>query len=105
MYGTYTVCIETCNTVHFIFQLYLNNLGNYIPNAWNSTEGCILCKEWARQLPEERGNWPTVLLAVFIEYPTPFLTEMLEKVALLDYPKEKMTLLVHNAVSFCYLCA
>ena len=80
-------------------QLYLNNLGNYIPNAWNSTEGCIVCKEWARQLPEDKGSWPTILLAVFIERPSPFLTEVLERLTLLDYPKEKMSLLVHNAVS------
>ena len=59
----------------------------------------MVCKEWAQELPEERDNWPTVLLAVFIERPSPFLTEMLERVALLDYPKDKMTLLVHNAVS------
>lgn len=82
-----------------VFQLYLNNLGNYIPSAWNSTEGCMICKEGAQELPEERESWPTVLLAVFVERPSPFLTEMLERVALLDYPKDKMTLLVHNAVS------
>ena len=88
---------------HVFLQLYLNNLGNYIPDAWNSTEGCLVCKEWAQQLPEDRENWPEVLLAIFIERPSPFLTEMLERVALLDYPKEKMTLLVHNAVSFALL--
>ena len=82
-----------------VFQLYLNNLGNYIPSAWNTTEGCMICKEWAQELPVERESWPTVLLAVLVERPSPFLTEMLERVALLDYPKDKMTLLVHNAVS------
>lgn len=87
------LCVSSC------FQLYLNNLGNYIPSAWNTTEGCMICKEWAQELPKERESWPTVLLAVFVEHPSPFLTEMLERVALLDYPKDKMTLLVHNAVS------
>ena len=64
----------------------------------------MICREWAQELPEERETWPTVILAVFIERPSPFLTEMLERVALLNYPKDKMTLLVHNAVSsvLCY---
>ena len=38
--------------------------------------------------------------AVFIEHPSPFLVEMLEKVTGLDYPKEKISLWVHNTVSY-----
>ena len=37
-------------------------------------------------------------MGLFIEKPTPFLEEYLTKIAELDYPKEKMCLLVHNAV-------
>ena len=60
----------------------------------------MICKEWHRDLPDDKTKWPTVVLAVFIEHPSPFLVEMLEKVTGLDYPKEKISLWVHNAVSY-----
>ena len=78
----------------------MNNIANYLPSAWNETEGCMICKEWHKDLPEDKTKWPTVVLAVFIEHPSPFLVEMLEKVTELDYPKEKISLWVHNAVSY-----
>ncbi len=82
-------------------QIFLNFLSNYIPNGWNSVDGCIACKDGFKKLPTDRSEWPSVLLAVFIERPTPFLLEVLEGIHLLDYPKEKITLWVHNEVSCC----
>jgi len=41
-----------------------------------------------------------VYIAVFIEYPTPFLREYFEKILNLTYPKEKLAILIHNQV--CY---
>lgn len=43
---------------------------------------------------------PSVILAVFIEGPTPFLQDMLERVYKINYPKSQIHLWVHNAVSF-----
>ena len=40
------------------------------------------------------------MLALFVEQPTPFLPEFLEKVSLLDYPRPKIDLLVHSASDF-----
>ena len=40
------------------------------------------------------------MMGLFIEQPTPFVKEWFEKVAALDYPKEKIDVLIHNAVSF-----
>ncbi len=80
-------------------QKFLNNLGNYIPNAWTEQDGCLVCKEWHKELPLEKKTWPTVVLAVFVERPSPFLSEVLERVTQLDYPKSRMSLFVHNAVS------
>ena len=82
-------------------QIYLNGLTNYVPNAWNEENGCIICKEWLWQLPEEREKWPSVTLALFVEVPTPFLEDVLERIYKLDYPKEKMHLWMHNAVRPC----
>lgn len=44
-------------------------------------------------------SYPTVLVAVFIEQPTPFFEEFLEKLHNIEYPKEKLHLFVHNSVS------
>lgn len=49
-------------------------------------------------LVEEREKWPHVQLALFVELPTPFLPQMLEKLSALDYPKSHMSLWVHNKV-------
>ena len=72
-------------------QLYLNHLSNYVPGVWNETDGCLICKEWLWELPSDRDLWPSVVLAVFVEVPTPFLQDVLESVYKLDYPKKKYT--------------
>ena len=100
-------CIHNYLTIHIDMhrltlhmQKFLNNLGNYIPSAWNEEDGCLVCGEWRKELPQDKGVWPVVVLAVFIEKPSPFLAEMLERVTQLDYPKNRMSLFVHNAVSY-----
>lgn len=79
--------------------MYLNNLGNYIPSVWNQTDGCLICKEWHWELPTEEDKMPFVILAVFIERPTPFLQEVLERIYQINYPKSKLYLWIYNAVS------
>ena len=49
-----------------------------------------------------------VYIAVFIEYPTPFLREYFEKILNLTYPKNRLAILIHNQVrqfesDFCLL--
>lgn len=80
-------------------KIYLNGFGNYLARAWHPEEGCRHCKLGIINL-ENFKELPIVLLALFIEYPTPFLEEQLEKVFALDYPKKRMHLFVHNSVSF-----
>nr|CAI5867286.1 unnamed protein product [Callosobruchus analis] len=81
-------------------KLTLNYLGNYVPNMWNSIDGCIKCKERTLNLTNKPAkNMPLVYLAIFIEMNTPFLEEGLQKVYNLDYPKERIHLFIHNAVS------
>ena len=78
--------------------MYLNHLGNYIPDVWSEEKGCVSCAEGLVKLPAVRSEWPRVTLAVMVEQPTPFLLEVLEHITRLDYPKKRMSLWVHNAV-------
>jgi hypothetical protein len=43
-------------------------------------------------------SYPTVLVAVFIEQPTPFLEEFLDKIYYIEYPRQKLHLFVCNSV-------
>ncbi|XP_056646968.1 procollagen-lysine,2-oxoglutarate 5-dioxygenase [Diorhabda sublineata] len=79
----------------------LNYLGNYVPNVWNSLEGCKLCKKGQIDLSAiSTKDWPTVLISVFIEQNTPFLEEMLQKLYSMDYPKDRTHLFIHNSIKF-----
>nr|XP_006811878.1 PREDICTED: procollagen-lysine,2-oxoglutarate 5-dioxygenase 1-like [Saccoglossus kowalevskii] len=45
-------------------------------------------------------DYPSVMLAIFIEYPTPFITEFFQKIANLSYPKNKIDIFIHNSAAF-----
>ncbi len=77
----------------------LNSLGNYVPDAWNKEDGCTACWEDNLDLDKE-GETPQVVLAVFVEQPTPFLQEFLEKLEALSYPRSKVDLFLHSAAEF-----
>ncbi|XP_058805579.1 procollagen-lysine,2-oxoglutarate 5-dioxygenase isoform X2 [Phymastichus coffea] len=80
-------------------KLLLNSLGNYVAEAWSPEEGCLECWEGAVELdPAEPLAYPRLLVALFVERPTPFLEEFLEKVQRQRYPKSRLHLFVHNAV-------
>jgi procollagen-lysine,2-oxoglutarate 5-dioxygenase len=82
-------------------KISLNYIGNYVPNAWNSVEGCVHCKEDHFDLAnKDRSQIPAVVLAVFIELNTPFLEEQLQKIHAQDYPKERIDLFIHTAVKY-----
>ena len=80
--------------------MFLNGLTNYVPKVWSEEGGCLICKEWQRTLPTEESQMPLVVVALFIEMPTPFLQDMLERVYQLNYPKSRIHLWVHNGVSY-----
>lgn len=78
----------------------LNALGNYLARAWNEQEGCRACRRGQVNLEEEQAhNMPVVMMSLFIEQPTPFLEEFLQKIYEILYPKHKIHLFVHNQVS------
>ena len=47
----------------------------------------------------QEADYPTVLVAMFVEYPTPFIREYFQRVANFDYPKSKIQIYIHNNVS------
>ena len=79
-----------------MLQLFLSFLGNYIAGGWNTETGCGICEKIELKGDSEL---PELLLGIFVEQPTPFFMEFLEKIAALNYPKNKISLFVHSQVS------
>lgn len=77
----------------------INNYGNYIAGAFKHKE-CQLCTEVQLPVFEDPSALPTVTIGIFVEKPTPFLEEFLQSILALEYPKNKISLFVHNAVSW-----
>ncbi|XP_034933747.1 procollagen-lysine,2-oxoglutarate 5-dioxygenase isoform X1 [Chelonus insularis] len=74
-----------------------NSLGNYLAKAWSPEEGCMNCWDKTIELlDEEVETYPPIVIAVFIDRPTPFLEEFLDKVQKQTYPKSKLFLFVYN---------
>ncbi|KAJ6652379.1 hypothetical protein lerEdw1_011609 [Lerista edwardsae] len=72
-------------------KLQLNYLGNYIPNVWTHAGGCEVCDEGLLGLSNVADeSYPRILLAVFIEQPTPFLPQFLKRLLTLDYPYSQL---------------
>ncbi|KAJ8973614.1 hypothetical protein NQ317_003244 [Molorchus minor] len=79
----------------------LNYIGNYVPNVWNSKEGCRMCENRQIDLKDKPASkLPIVFIAIFIELNTPFLEEQLEKIHALEYPKERIHLFIHNSAKY-----
>ncbi|KAL9845238.1 procollagen-lysine,2-oxoglutarate 5-dioxygenase 2 isoform 2-T2 [Geothlypis trichas] len=76
-------------------KIHLNYLGNYIPNAWTRETGCSVCDLDLLDLSAVK-EYPRVKIGVFIEQPTPFLTKFLDRLLTLDYPREALSIFVHN---------
>ncbi|XP_012246247.1 procollagen-lysine,2-oxoglutarate 5-dioxygenase [Bombus impatiens] len=82
-------------------KLSLNSLGNYLAHAWSPEEGCVMCWEETIELDRTTPeSYPIILIAIFIERPTPFLTEFLSAIYQQAYPKSKLHLLIHNNVEY-----
>ncbi|XP_023245180.1 procollagen-lysine,2-oxoglutarate 5-dioxygenase 1-like [Copidosoma floridanum] len=82
-------------------KLLLNSLGNYVARAWSPEEGCLGCWDDTIELdPQRPEEFPVVLVAVFIEKPTPFLEEFLHKIRDQRYPKDRLHLFVRNNVAY-----
>jgi len=80
-------------------KLFLSTLGNYIADSWNLEDGCLEC--WDSRLEMENlVEIPKVVMAIYIEKPTPFMEEFWRKIDNLVYDKSSIDLFIHNGVEF-----
>lgn len=78
-------------------KLQLNYLGNYIPNAWTHDNGCGICEEDMLDLSQlQDEEYPHVTIGVFILKPTPFFLEFLQRLVIMDYPHDQLSLFIYN---------
>ena len=74
-----------------------NRLANYLVDGWTSSHGCLSCNHNTISLKGlKEDEYPTVQLSVFIDQPTPFLADALQKIAKQEYPKKRMDLFIQN---------
>lgn len=74
----------------------LNAYGNYLARTFNGV--CLLCQE--NLLDLEETNLPVISLALMVTQPVPFFDQFLEGIESLNYPKEKLHLLIYSNVAF-----
>uniref|UniRef100_A0A1A8NET4 Procollagen-lysine,2-oxoglutarate 5-dioxygenase 1 n=2 Tax=Nothobranchius TaxID=28779 RepID=A0A1A8NET4_9TELE len=78
-------------------KLQINYLGNYIPNAWSFEDGCTVCHENLRSLSAlKESEFPLVVIGIFIQQPTPFVSVFFERLLKLQYPKNRLRLFIYN---------
>ncbi|XP_012233365.2 procollagen-lysine,2-oxoglutarate 5-dioxygenase isoform X2 [Linepithema humile] len=82
-------------------KLVFNSLGNYLARAWTPDEGCSACWDRTVELDKTKPNtYPVIVIAVFIEHPTPFLEEFFQAIYRQAYPKSRLHLFIHNNVPY-----
>ncbi|VVC41556.1 Hypothetical protein CINCED_3A018714 [Cinara cedri] len=82
-------------------KLTLNSYTNYIPNKWSPEIGCNTCQDNTINLSAyKKDDYPTVLISVFVDKPTPFFDEFLEKIENIDYPKSRLFLSITTLVDY-----
>ncbi|KAK7094083.1 procollagen-lysine,2-oxoglutarate 5-dioxygenase 1-like [Littorina saxatilis] len=78
-------------------KVEFNRLANYLADGWTTSAGCLSCKEDTIVLRGlKREDYPTLLLGLFLEQPTPFIREFFQHIAALNYPKDRIDLYIHN---------
>ncbi|CAL8323614.1 unnamed protein product [Merluccius merluccius] len=81
-------------------KLQVNYLGNYIPKVWTFESGCTVCHQDLRPLTGiQESEFPLVMIGIFIQQPTPFVTVFFERLLNLQYPKNRLKLFIYNQES------
>lgn len=73
----------------FIYTVVQNSQNNTVKIYNHDFSFCLL----------QDDEYPTVLVSLFFEQPTPFAEDFLERIANLKYPKSRIDLFIHNKVS------
>uniref|UniRef100_A0A182JTM5 procollagen-lysine 5-dioxygenase n=1 Tax=Anopheles christyi TaxID=43041 RepID=A0A182JTM5_9DIPT len=79
-------------------KLTLNSYANYLAGAFVDGE-CQTVKEDRLTLGDD-AKLPLVTMALFVEKPTPFLEEWFGTIAKLNYPADRLDVLVHSNVAY-----
>lgn len=77
-------------------KLELNAFGNYLAKAWTKKTGCTKCNLVNYLDSLKPDQYPSILLSIFIDKPSAFLEEFLNKIANLNYPAKKISMFVYN---------
>ncbi|XP_031422927.1 procollagen-lysine,2-oxoglutarate 5-dioxygenase 1 isoform X2 [Clupea harengus] len=78
-------------------KLQINYLGNYIPKLWTFETGCTVCSEDLRPLSGlKETEYPLMVIGIFIQQPTPFVSVFFERLLKLKYPKNRLKLFIFN---------
>ncbi|XP_035499661.2 procollagen-lysine,2-oxoglutarate 5-dioxygenase 1 isoform X2 [Scophthalmus maximus] len=78
-------------------KLQINYLGNYIPNTWTFETGCTVCHDDLHPLTAlKESEYPLVVIGIFIQQPSPFVTVFFERLLKLQYPKNRLKLVIHS---------
>lgn len=82
-------------------KVHLNTLGNYLAKSWSHESGCVACGEDRLNITSlKTKQLPLVMIGIFVEKPTPFVTEFFEDVLSLKYPKSRLALYIRNNVDY-----
>lgn len=80
-------------------DIKLNTLGNYLAKSWTKSGGCNYCNETSIDI-DSLDELPTILMAIFVHEATPFLDDFFRRIVELEYPKNRIHLLVYNALDY-----
>ncbi|XP_023288788.1 procollagen-lysine,2-oxoglutarate 5-dioxygenase 3 [Orussus abietinus] len=82
-------------------KVVLNSLGNYLARAWSPEDGCLNCWDDTIELQKDKTEtYPVIMIAIFIEKPTPFMEEFFHGIYKQAYPKSKLHLFMRNNVPY-----
>ncbi|XP_077344367.1 procollagen-lysine,2-oxoglutarate 5-dioxygenase 2 isoform X2 [Lithobates pipiens] len=76
-------------------KVQLNYFGNYVPDLWTPEIKCRNCDLDTIDL-STIDDYPDITVGIFVEQPTPFLPEFFSRLLALDYPKDKLSVFLHN---------
>ncbi|KAL8624347.1 hypothetical protein ACOMHN_044778 [Nucella lapillus] len=78
-------------------KVEFNRLATYLADGWTASAGCLACEEDTISLQGVKPeDYPTVLVGLFVEQPTPFIREFFQRIAALNYPKGRIDMYIHN---------
>ncbi|XP_041377665.1 multifunctional procollagen lysine hydroxylase and glycosyltransferase LH3-like [Gigantopelta aegis] len=80
-------------------KVEFNRMANYLADGWTQSSGCLSCQEDTISLEGlKESDYPTVVMALFVEHNTVFIEEYFQRISELNYPKDKIDVFIHNGM-------